>query len=57
MIRKITGKNIPSQLLHLKDSQGELITDKLDMANAFGATFEKKSLYQQIIQKNFNLLN
>ena len=43
MIRKITGKNIPSHLLHLKDPQGNLITNKLDIANTIGSTFEKNS--------------
>ena len=44
MISKITGKNIPSHLLHLKDPvSGELISDKNDIANKIGATFEKNS--------------
>ena len=44
MIRKITGKNIPSHVLHLKDPfTGELITNKEDIANKIGATFEENS--------------
>ena len=43
MVRKITGKNIPSHLLHLKDATGKLITDKEDIASTIGATFEKNS--------------
>ena len=44
MISKITGKNIPRHLLHLKDTNsGELITNNLDIANKIGETFEKNS--------------
>ena len=44
MISKITGKNIPSHLLHLKDPfTGDLITDKEEIANTIGTTFEKNS--------------
>ena len=43
MIRKITGKNIPSNLLHLKDENGNLITNKTDIINRLGSTFEKNS--------------
>ena len=44
MISKITGKNIPSHLYHLKDPvTGDLITNKEEIANKIGATFEKNS--------------
>ena len=44
MISKITGKNIPSHVLHLKDkSSGELITNKKDIATKIGSTFQKNS--------------
>ena len=43
MIRKITGKNIPSHLLHLKDKKGNLITNKEQIANTIGETFAKNS--------------
>ena len=44
MISKITGKNIPSHLLHLKDPiTGELITNKTDIANKIGETFQNNS--------------
>ena len=44
IISKITGKNIPSHLLHLKNNTtGEIITNKEDIANNIGATFEKNS--------------
>ena len=44
MIGKITGKNIPSHLIHLKDPiTGELITNKLDIANKIGETFQNNS--------------
>ena len=40
MIRKLTGKNVPSHLHHLKDSQGNLITDKEEIANTIGETYQ-----------------
>ena len=43
MVRKITGKNIPTRLLHLKDPQGNLITDKEDIAKEIGSTFQNNS--------------
>ena len=44
MISKITGKNIPSHLLHLKDPiTGELIMNKTDIANKIGETFQNNS--------------
>ena len=44
MISKITGKKIPSHLLHLKDSiTGRYITNTLDIANKIGETFERNS--------------
>ena len=44
MISKITGKNIPSHLLHLKDPiTGELITNKTELAPKIGITFPNNS--------------
>ena len=43
MIRKITGKNIPSHSLHLKDPQGNSITNKEDIARTLGSTFKQNS--------------
>ena len=43
MIRKITGKNTPNPLLHLKDENGKVITDKMEIINTLGSTFEKNS--------------
>jgi len=43
MVRKITGKNTKSHMLHLKDQKGNLITNKDDIANEIGSTFEKSS--------------
>ena len=40
MIRKMTGKNVPSHLHHLKDSQGNLITNKEEISNTFGETYQ-----------------
>ena len=37
---KMTGKKIPSHLHHLKDEHGNLITDKEEIANLFGKTYE-----------------
>ena len=43
MIRKITGKNIPSHILHLKDENGKLLTNKMEIINTLGSTFQKNS--------------
>ena len=44
MVRKITGKNTPSSLLHLiNPNTGKLETDKTEVANLIGSTFEKNS--------------
>ena len=43
MIRKITGKNVASPLHHLKDNNGTLITDRVEIANTLGAAIEKSS--------------
>ena len=43
MIRKITGKNGESPMHHLKDDNGTLITDSVEIANPLGATIEKSS--------------
>ena len=47
MISKITGKNIPSHLIHLKDPfTGDLLTDKEEIANKIGQTFQRNSSSQ-----------
>ena len=43
MIRKITGKNVASPMHHLKDENGTLITDRVQIANTLGAAIEKSS--------------
>ena len=43
MIRKITEKNVASPMHHLKDDNGTLITDRVQMANTLGAAIEKSS--------------
>ena len=43
MIRKITGKNVASPMLHLKDENGTLITDRVEIANTLGAVMEKSA--------------
>ena len=43
MIRKITGKNVSHNLHHLKNSSGELITNKEDIANSLGQSVERNS--------------
>ena len=43
MIRKITGKNVSSPMHHLKDDNGTLITDRVEIANTLGAAIEKSS--------------
>ena len=43
MIRKITGKNVASPMHHLKDDNGTLINDRVEIANTLGAAIEKSS--------------
>ena len=43
MIRKITGKNVASPMHHLKDDNGTLIADRVEIANTLGAAIEKSS--------------
>ena len=43
MIRKITGKHVASPMHHLKDDNGTLITDRVEIANTLGAAIEKSS--------------
>ena len=43
MIRKITGKNVASPMHHLKDDNGTLITDRVEITNTLGAAIEKSS--------------
>ena len=43
MIRKITGKNVASPMHHLKDENGTLITDRVEIADTLGAAIEKSS--------------
>ena len=45
MIRKITGKNVASPMHHLKDDNGTLITDRVEIANTLGAAIEKSSSF------------
>ena len=40
MTCKITGKNVASSMHHLKDENGTLITDRVDIANTLGAAIE-----------------
>ena len=51
MIRKITGKNVASPMHHLKDENGTLITDIVEIANTLGAAIEKSSSSQQLLQR------
>ena len=55
MVRKITGKHGKSHLLHLKDSNGDLITDKTDIASTIGTTFEKNSSSENYSEKFQNI--
>ena len=41
MICKSTGKNVASPMHHLKDDNGTLITDRVEIANTLGAAIEK----------------
>ena len=55
MIRKITGKNVPSRLHHLKDRYGNLITTKEAIAEKLAQTFEHNSSsehYSEEFQKH-----
>ena len=52
MIRKITGKNVASPMHHLKDDNGTLITDRVEITNTLGAAIEK-SLSSNNYSKEF----
>ena len=39
-VSKMTGKKIPSHLHHLKDEHGNLVTDKEEVSNLFGKTYQ-----------------
>ena len=43
MVKKLTGKNIPKHMHHLKDAQGNLITNPEDIAKKLAETFRDKS--------------
>ena len=43
MIQKITGKNVACPMHHLKDDNGPLITDRVEIANTLSAAIEKSS--------------
>ena len=43
MIRSMTGKNVVSPMHHLKDKNGTLITDRVEIANLFVEAIEKSS--------------
>ena len=43
MIRKITGKSVPSHLHHLRGADGGLVTDKEEIANKIAQAFEFNS--------------
>ena len=41
MVHTLTGKNVTSPMHHLKDERGTLITDRVEIADTFGAAIEK----------------
>ena len=43
MVQKLTGKKGPGHLNHLKDDQGDFITDHKDISNKFASTFSHNS--------------
>ena len=45
MIRKITGKDVASPMHHLKDDNGTIITDRVEIAKTLGAAIEKSSSF------------
>ena len=51
MIRKITGKNVASPMHHIKDENGTIITDRVQIANTLGAAIEKKFLFKKLLQR------
>ena len=55
IIRKITGKNVASPMHHLKDDNGTLITERVELANTLGAAIEKCSS-SNIYSKEFQSL-
>ena len=55
MISKITGKNEASPMHHLKDENGTLITDRVQIANTLGVAIEKRS-FSENYSKEFQYL-
>ena len=51
MIRKIDGKNVANHMHHLKDANGNLITDREEIANTLGAAIEKSSSSENYSKK------
>ena len=43
MMHKITGKNVASPMHHIKDENGTLITDRVQISHTLGAAIEKSS--------------
>ena len=50
MIRNITGKNVASPMHHLKDENGTLTTDRVEIANTLGEAIEKK-FFGKLLQR------
>ena len=56
MVRKIAGQNVASPMLHLKDENGTLITDRVEIINTLGAAIEK-SYSSENYSKEFQSFN
>ena len=54
IIRKITGKNVASPMHHLKDDNGILITDRVEIANTLGAAIEKSAIEKSSSSNNYS---
>ena len=50
MIQKITGKNVASPMHHIKDENGTLITDRVEIANTLGVAIKKK-FFMKLLQR------
>ena len=45
------GNNVASPMHHLKDDNGTLITDRVEIANTLGAAIEKKFFFRKLLQR------
>ena len=49
--KKLLEKNVASPMHHLKDNNGTLITDRVEIANTLGVVIEKKFFFRKLLQR------